>query len=98
MSEYDEETGLHLYPISYVLNKPKFDSLLTWVNHIDVRTSRTLGWRCELCGAKSRPKKRYKHSLYKRVTWHINLRCKWDIMNSHHTNLTAKMIYEKAKK
>lgn len=102
MSEYDQETGLHLYPISYVLNKPKFDShkesLGAWIKHVDIRVSKRLGWYCELCGAKSRPKQLYKHTLYRRVVWHINGRCKWDTMNKNHTNLTAKVIYERVKK
>ena len=72
MSEYDFDINKWLYPISYVLNKAKFNSLLTWLNHRDMQQSKLLGWKCELCGSKSKPKERYKHSLIQRVRWHIN--------------------------
>ena len=103
MSEFDEETGLHLYPISVVLSKGKFGTTMrdlgAWLNIIDVRASKTLGWRCELCGSKSRPPKphangRYKHTLYKRVQWHLNGRCKFDAYHGRLTSFTAKEVYE----
>ena len=45
----------------------------------DVKASKTLGWKCELCGARSRKPRsngRYKHGLYQRAMWHLKLRCK----------------------
>ena len=82
MSIRIEETNQWLYEISYILNKPKFDSrnyeLGYWMKHNEVQRSKRLGWYCELCGARSTPPKNnytYKHTLIKRVKWHLNGRC-----------------------
>ena len=71
----DKDTFQWRYYISYVLNKPKFLQLDTWMKHEEVRASKVFGWECELCGSKSRFKRRYKHTLIKRVRWHLNGRC-----------------------
>jgi len=75
----DDISDLHLYPISYVLNKPKWDSynseLGYRISHKAFIKSKYVGWVCELCGAKSRFKERYSHTLIQRVRWHINGRC-----------------------
>ena len=77
MSHFDEETWLHLYPISLIYSGGKFyramEDLGAWLTLQDVRSSKTLGWICD-CGAKSRKPRsngRFKHSLYKRAMWHI---------------------------
>ncbi len=76
---HEEDSNLFLYPISYILNKPKWDShnqeLGYWISHIKVQQSKHLGWYCELCGSKSKPKELYLSSLIQRVRWHINGRC-----------------------
>ena len=77
---HEEKWNLFLYPISYILHKPKFDSynreLGAWLKHEDLRKSKILGWTCELCGSKSTPKDLYLSTLIQRVKWHINGRCK----------------------
>ena len=104
MSYFDEEIHKHLYPISLVLNPGKFNATMrdlgAWIKHQDVRLSKTVGWYCELCGSKSKPKRHYKHTLAQRVQWHLNGRCKWDINNvkTGKTTMTAKMIYDKVTK
>jgi len=76
MSEYIEHLKMWVYPISYIINKPKFDSytqeLGAWLKHINLQRSKKLGWYCELCGSKSKPKETYRHTLIQRVQWHIN--------------------------
>ena len=80
MTYFDEEANRWLVPISYVISAPKYWSFRmdSYMSHKELQGSRTLGWKCELCGAKSRPAKNgrvYKHTLIKRVKWHINGRC-----------------------
>lgn len=81
---FDDSTKQWLYPISYILHAPKFWSyrMDSYMTHKGLQASKTLGWKCELCGAKSRPPKNgrtYKHTLLTRVRWHINLnRCPWE--------------------
>lgn len=75
----DDNSDLRLYPISYILNKAKWDAYMGEfgyrISHSAFIKSKYCGWYCELCGAKSTPKERYSHTLIQRVRWHINGRC-----------------------
>lgn len=79
---HDDNSELRLYPISYILTKGKWDAYNREfgyrIAHDAFIKSKYVGWYCELCGSKSKPKARYTHTLIQRVKWHINGRCPYE--------------------